>query len=414
MSYFETYLKRVNRYGNTLQERIQNKKEHDFLIYMQKSPNLVRARNGDNEDFYEAVLQTKTYDQDEVTDYLLVPLDEKIEMGTIISTLDRRHFNIINDEKEYYERKWINYAIDPYTSSGYNRYTIVELESELTWVIDGIKYTSLAHAVGGGSGARDKNINLKFRIQFSEGGIHLPNKRYSIVMPYHEKIKKNIKISLGGETWRVTGFDNISVKGVSYLTLEEVFQDEYDDVPFANQSDFENWEVISSLGKNFTVQRGKEFSVDLKFFYKDKAASPSFSCEENENYSCRREENTLTITPNSTFLGDTSIKIMLAGWNDRYLEIPFIVATQSGEELQIIGLNTIKLNQSQTYEIKDIEKTQFDKIQISNNLNLIESTYQEEYRKATITLRGIEMGEGSISIEDYDFSIEVVSPWVGG
>ena len=48
MSYFGTYLKRINRYGNTLQERIQNKKEHDFLVYMKKSPNLVRARNGDN------------------------------------------------------------------------------------------------------------------------------------------------------------------------------------------------------------------------------------------------------------------------------------------------------------------------------------------------------------------------------
>ena len=36
MGYFGTYLKRINRYGNTLQERIQNKKEHDFLVYMKK------------------------------------------------------------------------------------------------------------------------------------------------------------------------------------------------------------------------------------------------------------------------------------------------------------------------------------------------------------------------------------------
>ena len=35
-----------------------------------------------------------------------------------------------------------------------------------------------------------------------------------------------------------SSFDNISVQGVSYLTLEEAFQDNYDDVPFANQSDF--------------------------------------------------------------------------------------------------------------------------------------------------------------------------------
>lgn len=414
MGYFGTYLKRINRYGNTLQERIQNKKEHDFLVYMKKSPNLVRARNGDNKNFYEAVLQTKTYDQDEVTDYLLVPLEEQIKMGTIISTLDRRHFKIVDDEKKYYEKKWINYAIDPYTSSGYNRYTIVELESEITWVVDGIKYSSLAHAVGGGSGARDKNINLKFRMQFSEAGILLPNKRYSIVMPYHEKIKKNIKVTLGGETWRITGFDNISVQGVSYLTLEEAFQDDYDDVPFANQSDFENWEVTTSLGKDFTIQRGKETPLELNFYYKDKAASPLFSCIANENYKVIENDNHLTIITDSNFLGETSLKIALSGWNDRYLEIPFKIATQSGEELQIIGLNKIKMNQIQYYTVKDVEEDKFKTIQTSEKLELINTEYDEQKRIGKITIKGTEIGDANISIGKYNFNITVVSPWIGG
>ena len=45
MSYFDVYLKRVNRYGNNLQERIQGKKEHDFEVFMSKSPNKVTAWN---------------------------------------------------------------------------------------------------------------------------------------------------------------------------------------------------------------------------------------------------------------------------------------------------------------------------------------------------------------------------------
>jgi hypothetical protein len=188
---------------------------------------------------YNAILQTKEYDQDEVVDYLLVPLENEIPMGTIIYTKDARHKQVTYEDKVYPTRRWINYAIDPYTSSGYNRYTVVELESELSWVDEGIKYTAFAHATGGGSGARDKNINLKFSMQFSEAGVYLPNKRYSIVMPTHPNIKKNMKVTLGEETWRVTGFDSISVKGVSYVTLEETLTDEKEDIPVANYKEIE-------------------------------------------------------------------------------------------------------------------------------------------------------------------------------
>jgi hypothetical protein len=244
MGYYDNYLKRVNRYGNTLQERIQGKREHDFEVFMKKSPNQVRAWNNEKEnEAYSAILQTKEYDQDEVVDYLLVSLDKEIPMGTIIYTKDSRHKEVIYEDKIYSARRWINYAVDPYTSAGYNRYTVVELESELSWVDKGIKYTAFAHATGGGSGARDKNINLKFRMQFSEAGVYLPNKRYSIIMPTHPNIKKNMKITLGGETWKVTGFDNISVKGVSYITLEETFQDEREDIPVANYSELKNWTI---------------------------------------------------------------------------------------------------------------------------------------------------------------------------
>ena len=223
----------------------------------------------------ELINVTKEYDQDEVVDYLLVPLARKIPMGTIIYTEDSRHKEVIYEDKLYSARRWINYAIDPYTSTGYNRYTVVELESELSWVADGIKYTSFAHATGGGSGARDKNINLKFRVQFSESGVYLPNKRYSIVMPTHPALKKNMKITLGGETWRVAGFDNISVKGVSYVTLEETLQDEREDIPIANYSELKNWTITTSLGDKVTLAHGTLF--DIYFFYKNEKIMPKFT-----------------------------------------------------------------------------------------------------------------------------------------
>lgn len=255
MSY-SNYLKRVNRYGNSLQERIQNKREHDFLVMMEKSPNKVDIREDLSQLTYEGVLQTHKYDEDEVVDYLLVPVDQKIALGTVMWVTDIRH-----NQRDF---PFLNYAIDPYTTQGYNRYTVIELEETLYWVKDGIEHQCPCHAAGGGSGARDKNINLKFRMQFSEGGIYLPNKRYSLVLPLSAIVadntgrtkdiesqmlilNKNDRVTLGrkvdaggglrlhGETWRVTGYDIISVDGVVYMTLEEAQTDKEDDIPIADK-----------------------------------------------------------------------------------------------------------------------------------------------------------------------------------
>ena len=237
MSYFEdVYLKHINRYGHNIQERIQNKREYDFeKTVLKKSPNQVSVWEGIESwddaaepPDYIGILQTKSYDQDEVVDYLLVPYDRKIELGKLLWFQDIRH------KKRVFP--FLAYAIDPYTSQGYNRYTVIELEEVLEWYLEGVKYSSYVHAAGGGSGARDKNINLKFRTQFSEAGVYLPNKRYSIVMPANSAIHKNHKVTLGDETWRVTGFDKISVKGVMYITLEESLKDMNDDKPIAGSN----------------------------------------------------------------------------------------------------------------------------------------------------------------------------------
>ena len=91
MSYFDVYLKRVNRYGNNLQERIQGKKEHDFEVFMSKSPNKVTAWNnriGLEEDGYSAVLQTKEYNEIETIDYFLTYKSIKVPTGSILKILD--------------------------------------------------------------------------------------------------------------------------------------------------------------------------------------------------------------------------------------------------------------------------------------------------------------------------------------
>ena len=276
----------------------------------------------------------------------------------------------------YSARRWINYAIDPYTSTGYNRYTVVELESELSWVIDGIKYTSFAHATGGGSGARDKNINLKFRVQFSESGVYLPNKRYSIVMPTHPALKKNMKITLGGETWRVAGFDNISVKGVSYVTLEETLQDEREDVPIANYSELKNWTVTTSLGDEVTLAQGTVF--DIYFFYKNEKIMPKFTikCLDFKEdgitplFSTQIDGNKVKFLSNSNqTLIKTFLAVYIDGWDgDDYIKIPVTIVSPSQVKTSVIlGAKEIYVGETSVFTINGANDKDFVNIKLENN-----------------------------------------------
>jgi hypothetical protein len=414
MSY-SAYYKRVNRYGNNLQERVQGKKEHDFLTFMSKSPNLVRARNGEDENYYEAVLQTKEYDQDEVTSYLLVPLDEKIPMGTVIYTKDTRHASVLYEDKIYEERRWINYSIDPYTSTGYNRYTVVELESELSWVLDGIRYSSYAHATGGGSGARDKNINLKFNVQFSEAGVYLPNKRYSIIMPTHPKLKKNMKITLGEETWRVTGFDNVSVKGVSYVTLEETLTDEKEDIPVANAGQLKNWTVTTNRGDNFIVMRDSVNELELFFFYDNEPREISYRILEDKLFSIKYE-NGRTLLKTTHSQGETSLKIILEGWDEQnYLEIPFSIKDYTTSPLKMVGPTSVYMGEKAVYVIKNADLVGYDTVKLDNaTATMVSKSLDEETGDLTIIILGKSIGKNKVIINDYSFDFEVRSLWLGG
>lgn len=416
MGYYDNYLKRVNRYGNTLQERIQGKREHDFEVFMKKSPNQVDAWNNNEKDkVYSAILQTKEYDQDEVVDYLLVPLNNEIPMGTIIYTEDSRHKKVTYEDKTYSARRWINYAVDPYTSAGYNRYTVVELESELSWVDEGLKYVAYVHATGGGSGARDKNINLKFRMQFSEAGVYLPNKRYSIIMPTHPNIKKNMKVTLGGETWRVTGFDNISVKGVSYITLEETLTDKKEDLPIANASQLNNWTVTTSRGDNFTIMRDSTNELELFFFYNNEPQIVPYTILKNSLYSISQENGKIFLKTTHT-QGVTSLKVVIEGWDENnYLEIPFSIKDYSTSPLKMIGPSAVYMGETAKYTIKNVDKNGYDAVKLKNNTaTLVSKTLNEETGDLSILVLGNSIGKNQVVINDYSFDFEIRSLWLGG
>ena len=431
MGYFdEVYLKRINRFGNNIQERIQNKREYDFEeTILKKSPNQVSVWEGLNSwdeaempPDYLGILQTKEYDQDEIVDYLLVPCDRKIQMGKLLYFMDVRH--------KKREHPWLAYAVDPYTTGSHNRYTVIELEEKMEWYVDGIYHSSPVHAVGGGSGARDKNINLKFRVQFAESGVYLPNKRYSIVMPYNSTIKKNNKVTIGGETWRITGFDKISVNGVMYITLEEYLTDKNDDVPVAGRDENANWYITTPLGSNFEIPTKSDGELSFITFYKEKEKSieitPTLISEKEEeeriiplaNYEIISLEEDGKFYSGKIFKiryadedrTDACIRITIKDQADTAQDFDFTFKENIANKIGIIGPDVVTMGQKITYTITGTDSVTAS---LSNTTCATIDTGGTIGNKVVIEAK--EIGTTVLDINSQaQLPIEIQSFWLGG
>ena len=400
MSYFnDVYLKRINRYGNTLQDRIQGKREHDFIAMMNKSPNKVEVREvnpwaGDTI-FYNGVLQTKEYDEDEIQNYLLVPCNQKVPMGYLL------YFTDVRRDVER-EKPFMAFAEDPYTTAGYNRYTVVELEETLKWIVDGVPYSSPVHATGGGSGARDKNINLKFRIQFSEAGVYLPNKRYSLIMPYNEAIKKNHRVTLGGETWRITGFDKISVSGVMYLT---------------NIGDYGNWSFIFDTGISFVLAPNQNTTRLLAYYNQIEKTDVKLILKSKEKKFTISPEvylpgQQLIFTKNQN--GTDFLQITIQGREEWVWEMPITITPVPqpiGFKQSILGPQTIHMGDIVQY---NYVSSTLDRPSFSVNNDCLEIKGIDTEHQI-VTVEGKNIGTSLLNMNDgATLQIEVISLWLGG
>lgn len=252
--YTDVYLRKLNRFGTTLQERIVNKKEYDFNNFVKKSPNRVTVFDQDKK--FEGVLQSKTYDEIETVNYFLTYKSITIPSGTILKILDIKDPNVAT--------YWIVICKDNFVSSGYDRYTVVKLDREIRWITDeGYLFKALVHISGSGANARDKRITSEFKI-VEQSVAYLPTQTLTITAKDNPQIKRGVRINIKDKIWRISGVDNISNDGVSYITLEQDYEDEIRDKTthienepegsegIADGYKFERWDFSCSLDSGET------------------------------------------------------------------------------------------------------------------------------------------------------------------
>ena len=219
MGYFDIYQKRLNRFGTDYQSRIQNKRENEFQLYLNKS--VYRVEFSYDEATHVGSFEKYKQDDTKTLHYLLTDVDLDMPNGTVLMIPDDN-----GDDKP-----WMVYYLERIEASGYNRYIMLRMSHYLTWTArDGSTQNSYAYMYG----QEDNMLKDEIRSRSRMDTIYSENLKSSFfILPKNQYIRKDDYLEVGEdpfkEAYRVTGYDIQSSEGVEYVTVDPIY--EYDLTP---------------------------------------------------------------------------------------------------------------------------------------------------------------------------------------
>ena len=229
-SYYDIYLKRLNRYGNDYQTRTQNKRERDFENYLLKS--VYRIEFEYDTKINPATFERYKQDETETLHYLLTRVDVNIPNGTVLM--------LPNKDDEL--KPWMVYYLEAIKASGYNRYIVLKMTHFLKWKDrEGNSRSSWAYMYG----QEDNMLKDELQSRSRSDARYTENLKGSFfVLPTNEYLRKDDYLEVGEgalkEGYRVTGYDINSTSGVEYVTVDPIYL--YDNSPAPEKQDGDNEE----------------------------------------------------------------------------------------------------------------------------------------------------------------------------
>ena len=215
MSYFEdVYLKRMNREGTTIQERVKTRKEKEFdQLFLQKTK-YQAAIYQLNDDSVEILgsLQPNKWNQDKIVSNLLVSTHcQKFKAGDIVRTYQK------NKEVEL-DKVWLVMFVNEDITHGYQKYEVIELDDTINYcdeygetiAVFPVKFVSETSVY-----VQDK-FNSYGAVSYREPLAH----RKFITKDY-DFLKKELYFDHKNRGWEIAGIDNISIEGVAYISIQE-------------------------------------------------------------------------------------------------------------------------------------------------------------------------------------------------
>lgn len=205
--YTNIYNKRLNRYGNDYQSRIEGKRAREFEEFLLKTPNRVDFEY--NGTLIAAALEQYKQDHTETLGYLLTTKETDLPNGTIISFKDKR------DQEVF----WMVWWLEQIKTSGYNRFVILKMSHYLEWEDEEGFHGQWGYLAGpGNTEIQDAMVIGRGGARFGENNnLHLFTTPYSKVFDrdFYFEVKNGEKVS----AYRIDEFENQSTPGVSYLTV---------------------------------------------------------------------------------------------------------------------------------------------------------------------------------------------------
>ena len=229
-SYYDIYLKRLNRYGNDYQTRTQNKRERDFENYLLKS--VYRIEFEYDTKINPATFERYKQDETETLHYLLTRVDVNIPNGTVLM--------LPNKDDEL--KPWMVYYLEAIKASGYNRYIVLKMTHFLKWKDrEGNSRSSWAYMYG----QEDNMLKDELQSRSRSDARYTENLKGSFfVLPTNEYLRKDDYLEVGEgalkEGYRVTGYDIQSTPGVEYVTVDPIYL--YDNSPAPEKQEGDNEE----------------------------------------------------------------------------------------------------------------------------------------------------------------------------
>ena len=229
-SYYDIYLKRLNRYGNDYQTRTQNKRERDFENYLLKS--VYRIEFEYDTKINPATFERYKQDETETLHYLLTRVDVNIPNGIVLM--------LPNKDDEL--KPWMVSYLEAIKASGYNRYVVLKMTHFLNWKDrEGNSRSSWAYMYG----QEDNMLKDELQSRSRSDARYTENLKGSFfVLPTNEYLRKDDYLEVGEgalkEGYRVTGYDINSTSGVEYVTVDPIYL--YDNSPAPEKQEGDNEE----------------------------------------------------------------------------------------------------------------------------------------------------------------------------
>ena len=217
MNYFEhVYLARMNKDGNSIQERVINSKERKFLQYVDKS--IYRVQLAAETADVPATEETPAIPGTPAVYGTLQPVKENEKIITYQLLTPKSFTLATGTELILNQSSWLVVFNQPAWDKGYNKYKVYQLNREFSWWSKArVAVTQKVSFCGN----LDSDIEDVYRKIAGKLGYREADNIVHIIMPYKSTLEVDCygKINASDRRFIVVGYDIETVPGVMFVSL---------------------------------------------------------------------------------------------------------------------------------------------------------------------------------------------------